>query len=116
MPDFGIVGLLILLVTFFASYQGFKNPDYYERYLFRVSDIRYGRQYYRLFTSGFLHTGWWHLLLNALTFYYFSSSVEYVVGFSNFHLRGQPGGRQFVLTVSAPPRIRLFGRGSLGGH
>ncbi|HET9503880.1 MAG TPA: rhomboid family intramembrane serine protease [Hymenobacter sp.] len=85
MPDFGIVGLLILLATFFASYQGFKNPDYFERYLFRVSDIRYGRQYYRLFTSGFLHTGWWHLLLNALTFYYFSS-VEYVVGFGNFLL------------------------------
>lgn len=57
MPDFGIVGLLILLVTFFASYQGFKNPDYFDRYLFRVSDIRYGRQYYRLITSGFLHTG-----------------------------------------------------------
>jgi membrane associated rhomboid family serine protease len=86
MPDFGIVGLLILLVTFFASYQGFKNPDYYERYLFRVSDIRYGRQYYRLITSGFLHTGWWHLLLNALTFYYFSSSVEYMVGYGNFLL------------------------------
>jgi membrane associated rhomboid family serine protease len=86
MPDFGIVGLLILLATFLASYQGFKNPDYYDRYLFRVSDIRYGRQYYRLLTSGFLHTGWWHLLLNALTFYYFSSSVEYVVGFGNFLL------------------------------
>jgi membrane associated rhomboid family serine protease len=84
MPDFGIVGLLILLATFLASYQGFKSPDYFDRYVFRVSDIRYGRQYYRLLTSGFLHTGWWHLLLNALTFYYFSSSVEYMVGYQNF--------------------------------
>ncbi len=86
MPDFGIIGLLLLAVTFIASYQGFKNPAYFDRYIFRVRDIRYGRQYYRLVTSGFLHTGWWHLLLNALTFYYFSSSVEYEVGYGNFLL------------------------------
>jgi membrane associated rhomboid family serine protease len=86
MPDFGIIGLLILAATFLASYQGFKDPAYFERYVFRVSDIRYGRQYYRLITSGFLHTGWWHLLLNALTFYYFSSSVEHEVGYGNFLL------------------------------
>jgi membrane associated rhomboid family serine protease len=86
MPDFGIIGLLILAVTFFASYQGFRNPEYFDQYAFRVSDIRYGRQYHRLITSGFLHTGWWHLLLNTLTFYYFSSSVEYQVGYGNFLL------------------------------
>jgi len=100
MPDFGILGLLILAVTFFASYQGFKNPEYFERYVFRVSDIRYGRQYYRLITSGFLHTGWWHLLLNALTFYYFSSSVEYQVGYSSFlliYFASLVGGNLFSL-------------------
>ena len=100
MPDFGIIGLLILAVTFFASYQGFKNPEYFERYVFRISDIRYGRQYYRLITSGFLHTGWWHLLLNALTFYYFSSSVEYQVGYQNFliiYFASLVGGNLFSL-------------------
>lgn len=86
MPDFGIIGLAIVLVTFFVSYKGFKDPNYLDRYAFRVSDIIHGRQYYRLLTSGLLHTGWRHLLLNALTFYFFSGSVEMGVGYGNFLL------------------------------
>lgn len=102
MPDFGIVGLLILLLTFIASYQGFKNPSYLDQYAFRVADIRYGHQYYRLVTSGFLHTGWWHLLLNVLTFYCFSSSVEYLVGYRDFLLlyaASLVGGNLFSLLL-----------------
>ena len=100
MPDFGIIGLLILVAIFLASYQGFKNPEYFNHYAFRVSDIRYGRQYYRLVTSGLLHAGWWHLLLNVLTFYYFSSSVEYQVGYRNFliiYATSLVGGNLFSL-------------------
>jgi membrane associated rhomboid family serine protease len=84
MTEFGIIGLVILVVTFLVSYQGFKHPDYLDKYSFRVKDILYGRQYYRLITSGLLHTGWVHLLLNAVTFYCFSSSVEATVGYRNF--------------------------------
>lgn len=86
MTEFGIIGLAILLVTFFVSYKGFKDPGYFARYAFRIADIRYGRQYYRLLTSGLLHTGWTHLLLNGLTFYWFSSSVEAMLGYRNFLL------------------------------
>jgi len=84
MTEFGIIGLAILLVTFFVSYKGFKDPTYFARYAFRIDDIRYGRQYYRLLTSGLLHTGWAHLLINGLTFYWFSSSVEAMLGYRNF--------------------------------
>lgn len=84
MTEFGIIGLAILLVTFFVSYKGFKDSDYFNRYAFRVADIRYGRQYYRLLTSGLLHTGWAHLIINGLTFYWFSSSVEAILGYRNF--------------------------------
>ena len=84
MNEFGIIGLAILIVTFLVSYQGFKNPVYLDQYAFRVKDILYGRQYYRLLTSGLLHTGWVHLLLNVATFYCFSSSVEMMVGYQDF--------------------------------
>ena len=86
MPDFGVIGLIILLLTFLASYKGFKDSNFVEQYIFRVEDILYGRQYYRLITSGFLHAGWWHLLLNVVTFYCFSSGVEFLVGYGNFLL------------------------------
>ena len=84
MTEFGIIGLAILIVTFLVSYKGFKDPAYLNQYAFRVGDIRHRRQYYRLLTSGLLHTGWVHLLLNVLTFYYFSSAVEMMVGYQNF--------------------------------
>lgn len=102
MPDFGIIGLAIVLAIFFASYKGFKDPGYLDRYAFQVSDIMHGRQYYRLFTSGFLHTGWRHLVLNLLTFYFFSGSVEVMLGYRNFlllYLASLVGGNLFSLLL-----------------
>jgi len=86
MTTFGIIGLAILIVTFLVSYQGFKKPEYLDQYAFRIKDIRYGHQYYRLFTSGLLHTGWVHLLFNAMTFYCFSSGVEMMMGYRNYFI------------------------------
>ncbi|MGI4873000.1 MAG: rhomboid family intramembrane serine protease [Janthinobacterium lividum] len=86
MNEFGIIGLAILLVTFLVSYRGFKDPTFLDRYSFTVKDIRYGHQYYRLVTSGFLHVGWWHLGFNALTLYSFSSGLEALMGYGNFLL------------------------------
>ncbi|WP_035560411.1 rhomboid family intramembrane serine protease [Hymenobacter sp. IS2118] len=86
MNDFGIAGLAVLIITLLVSYQGFKKPEYLDQYAFRVKDIRYGRQYYRLFTSGLLHAGWVHLLFNVVTFYCFSSVVELLLGYRNYLL------------------------------
>lgn len=102
MSDFGIIGLAILILTFLVSYRGFQQPDYLDRYAFQVGDIRYGRQYYRLLTSGWLHTGWRHLLLNTITLYCFSSSVEMMVGYQNFliiYVASLVGGNLFSLLL-----------------
>ncbi|WP_052732254.1 rhomboid family intramembrane serine protease [Hymenobacter terrenus] len=102
MNEFGIIGLAILVVTFLVSYHGFKNPVYLSQYAFRVKDILYGRQYYRLLTSGLLHTGWVHLLLNVVTFYCFSSGVEMAVGYRNFliiYISSLVGGNLFSLLL-----------------
>jgi membrane associated rhomboid family serine protease len=84
MNELGITSLAILAVTFLASYQGFKSPEYFDRHVFRIKDILYGKQYLRLLSSGFLHTGWVHLLFNVATFYCFSTSLEATVGIRNF--------------------------------
>jgi membrane associated rhomboid family serine protease len=62
----------------------------------------HGRQYYRLVTSGFLHTGWRHLILNLLTFYFFGGSVEVMLGYGNFLLlyaASLVGGNLFSLLL-----------------
>jgi membrane associated rhomboid family serine protease len=102
MTEFGIIGLAILLVTFLVSYKGLKDPVYLDQHAFRVKDIRYGRQYYRLITSGLLHTSWVHLLLNVMTLYCFSSSVEMMVGYRDFlvlYVASLVGGNLFSLLL-----------------
>jgi len=100
MNEIGIVGFVILLVTFLVSYKGFKDPVYFDQYLFRVKEIVNGQEYQRLISSGFLHTGWIHLLLNAITFYCFSGSLEATVGIRNFlliYFASLVGGNLFSL-------------------
>jgi len=82
--NLGVVGLFLLLAIFLVSYQGFKDPIYFERYTFCVKDILYGREYQRLVSSGFIHANWTHLLLNAATLYCFSGSIEEFVGIKNY--------------------------------
>ncbi|WP_324670767.1 rhomboid family intramembrane serine protease [Hymenobacter sp. GOD-10R] len=84
MNEIGIVGLVILAVTFLVSYKGFKDSIYFDQHLFRIGDILHRKEYQRLISSGFLHAGWTHLLLNAATFYCFSGSIEEYLGFKNF--------------------------------
>jgi len=102
MNELGIIGLVLVAVTFLVSYKGFKDPVYFDRHLFRVKDILYRRQYQRLLSSGFLHVGWVHLLLNVATFYCFSGSLEASVGYGNFlliYFASLLGGNLFSLLL-----------------
>ncbi len=74
----GIISIVIILVNVLFSYQGFSRLDLFNRYMFWVDGIRTYRQYDRLVTSGFLHTGWFHLIVNMYVLYEFSRFFEYV--------------------------------------
>ncbi|MAX82326.1 MAG: hypothetical protein CL843_19380 [Crocinitomicaceae bacterium] len=60
--------LLLIIVIALTSYVGIRNPAYEERYIFDVDRILIDKQYYRLISSGFLHTNWYHLAFNLLLF------------------------------------------------
>ncbi|XOD69298.1 MAG: rhomboid family intramembrane serine protease [Flavobacteriales bacterium AspAUS03] len=68
---------VILIITLIISIKGFDDYAFFERYKFKISSILKGNQYDRLFTSGFLHVGWVHLLFNMVTLYFFGNSLIY---------------------------------------
>ena len=71
---------LIIFLNVIVSFIGFANPKFFAKYKFTVSGINQG-QYYRYFTSGFLHVGITHLFFNMLTFYFFAPIVA--ISFDN---------------------------------
>jgi len=80
----GILVFILIVITTIFSYKGFTDNRFLEDYEFEVDRILVNRQYYRLVTSGFLHTGWLHLGFNLFSLYIFSGVVEMGLGSLNF--------------------------------
>lgn len=77
--DIHPVTLTIMALNGFFSYKGFKDPSFFDRYKFQTQAILKG-DYKRLFTSGFLHVGFNHLLFNLFTFYFFAKVIIWQLG------------------------------------
>jgi membrane associated rhomboid family serine protease len=78
--------LAIIAFTAWWSWRGFRNPFFMERYLFSPAHILGEKEYYRLFTCGFLHADWFHLFMNGYSLYIFGRSIELECGVSSFLL------------------------------
>lgn len=70
----------IAATTSIFSYLGIKNDVFQRKYAFNINNIIKNNQYYRFFTSGFLHTNWMHLIINLLAFITFGSGLETALG------------------------------------
>jgi membrane associated rhomboid family serine protease len=84
MANIGIISIIIIVINFAVSYQGFKDRIFFEKYKFQVDRILINKEYYRLITSGFLHVDWMHLIFNMISLYAFSELLEANVGIINF--------------------------------
>lgn len=80
MENLALVTLSLLLFTTFLSYRGFRQPGLLERYAFNVNAIFFYKDYKRLFTAGFIHAGWVHLLFNMVALFAFGGEVEKLAG------------------------------------
>ena len=72
-----VITLFIIVITVFVSIAAFRNRQLMNQLIFYPPAVRQG-QGYRLFTYGFLHADYMHLLFNMFTFYLFGSEIERV--------------------------------------
>ncbi len=77
------LSLLIIISNVLMSYKGFKDGRFFLRYKFNVAAVEKG-QWERIFTAGFLHVDYSHLLFNMFTFYFFGDIVIYRLGVLGF--------------------------------
>lgn len=85
MHSLETAGFLILGLTALTTYLAFQDRQRFEAMLLRVADLKAG-QYYRLFTSGFIHVDWTHFFFNMFSLYIFAGSLEDSLGMLNFVL------------------------------
>lgn len=70
------ITLAICILTFLISYQAFNKPEIiYKLRHYPIAEYQQ-KEWYRLLSSGFVHGGWIHLLINMFVLYQFGPIVE----------------------------------------
>lgn len=72
--------ILILILTVAISILAFNKPELMDRLQFNPFQTLHQKQWYRLISHGFVHAGWWHLIINMLVFLSFGSAIEQTFG------------------------------------
>jgi len=85
MGDIEIITLVIIAINGIASFKGFNDQEFFEKYKFNIGKIKAGEKI-RFFTSGFLHVDMSHLFVNMLTLYFFANVVIFNMGAAQFFL------------------------------
>lgn len=93
---------LIIIATAIASIRGFKNREFKAAYDFEVEKLAVYKDYKRLFTAGFLHANWLHLIFNMLALFYFGAMLGSTIGPFGFlivYLTGIVGGHFYAFRI-----------------
>lgn len=75
--------IIIIVANVLVSIKGFKDLQFFSRYKFQILNIHKGEKL-RMFTSGFLHADWFHLIFNMYALYLFAKIVMIEGGNFNF--------------------------------
>lgn len=74
------ISLALCVVTGLISYQAFNNRSIVESLKHHPYSEHRAKEYYRLLSSGFVHGGWFHLLINLFVLWQFGPIVEEYYG------------------------------------
>ena len=72
--------LIILGITILLSIIALSNEELMRKWIFNPYLVNHQKQFYRFFTSGFIHADWMHLLVNMFVLYGFGQAVESYYG------------------------------------
>lgn len=71
----------IIGTTVLISYLGFRDSNLQEKLQFNAAKIIQEKEYHRLVSHAFIHSGWMHLGVNMLVLYFFGPNVEAYLGY-----------------------------------
>lgn len=95
---YGLIGLNVLY-----SLAALERPALFEQGYFRVGNLKYRKEWWRLLSSGFLHVDIMHLMVNMYTLYMFGPLLLSMLGASSFlqvYLGSLIGGNLLSLWVN----------------
>ncbi len=85
MQNINMATIAIIVANVIISLKGFNDFSFFEKYKFNIAGIRKGEKI-RMFSSGFLHADFSHLLFNMITLYFFANVVIISLGVVKFIL------------------------------
>ncbi len=85
MQNINMATIAIIVANVIISLKGFNDFSFFEKYKFNIAGIRKGENI-RMFSSGFLHADFSHLLFNMITLYFFANVVIISLGVVKFIL------------------------------
>jgi membrane associated rhomboid family serine protease len=72
--------IIIIIITALISIAAFRNPKMLQNLMLWPFEMRHPSQYYRFITSGFVHVDEMHLAFNMISFYFFGTVLEPIIG------------------------------------
>jgi len=94
-----MITIIIMAITSLVSILCFNGKLNGSKLLFNAYQVWHRKEWYRMFSSGIIHSGWGHLFFNMLTLYFFGRVVEQ---YFSAVFGSVPGGILYiVLYVSA---------------
>ncbi|UXP33529.1 rhomboid family intramembrane serine protease [Reichenbachiella agarivorans] len=86
------ITLVLIIITVAISYYSFQNTSMQYKLMMNPVRITEDKQWYRLISSGFVHSNWTHLGFNMFTFFFFGRLVERIF----IALKGEAGIFYFI--------------------
>lgn len=78
------VASCIFVITILTSLMAFKDGNLKYRFMLNPPRVFKEKDWKPLFTSGLIHSDWWHLIFNMLAFYFFAFFLEIAIGHWQF--------------------------------
>ncbi|HEV2693444.1 MAG TPA: rhomboid family intramembrane serine protease [Verrucomicrobiae bacterium] len=72
--------IAVLVITGLVTFVAFQKPGLLEKLMLNPQAILADKEYYRLYSSGFIHANWMHFTFNAFSFYSFAATIEHRYG------------------------------------